>query len=289
MRSFFARLIYVLLVLGSVVSAGAQVLPPPPPNLQTTNIAASDSRVVAIGVVQALQDLETRYRPTVKVTLAVSQTLKGKPSQSEVITVRGSFGYLQKWIDSKAKVLFSVPISDHGTPLFINLSDPHAAAFNSDLELLDTPVGILRDLKKKIKAAEGASSPARFSVPVTDERLVGTVLANTPWRPHPWPADVPVDGHLQSYALKEILSKDANLRANGVAALRLFPIAHVDLVKQLLTDPSASIRESFPDSGGSDFVFFVRKAAVETLRQWKVPFNMPKLEEHRSSPSSPPP
>jgi len=268
----------VLLVL-MVTGQAQMIITPPAPNVQTIEMAASNSERIVTGTYRISHPVPgARWYD---ISYAVKSTLKGEPVPEITVRVRATRALLPPYIRLGDVYLISVPSTPGIDPFIADLSDPALVVLTAGLNLLRDAEEVMRRMLERIAETHGKPPAEKFAVPLPSKLIKAAGLEDPMQRGYR-EADVPVDEHLEAFARKELRSKDMRERINGLKALGLFKDADLHAVLPLLQDPEPLIdlQPAF-NHGIEGREYPVRRAAVNLLQQrgFPIPSPAPVLEE----------
>jgi hypothetical protein len=248
----------------------------------------ADSDLVVVGTVAKTTPQTMGAETWSRVTIAVSQTIKGSAAKTIDIVVRGRDHKLsgeRLWFlttsERRAKRDGDQPTKPGYAiaPFSIRAGrwgdgDTYALDGSAQMFTIDHQViGKRADLIAKATAAASSKATQAFQLDLPLDSPAGKVLygGSAVW------LYVPIDAALERSAIAWIASTNANTREQGVEALSNFQsAANIERLTKLLVDPAThDVTE-----GDKPTVrrYFVRKRAHEVLRRWGVPHTTPPLE-----------
>lgn len=239
-----ALLFFAAFVLSAV--AGAQWSPPPAPHFESIDLPAANARAIFLGTLKQLPTTERTWEGQ-KLTFTVKQVLKGKPGDTAEALVRSNDESLGLWISKPSELLVS--INEDGKGSVIDLSSPDLAVLTSDLKLLRKRDDVVKAVRERIQAVNGAPAVPVFSRSLPNWKLAGTPLTKqfNQYRNY-FVLDIPADARLEKSARAQIKLPDREARLDAIRALSLFVTPeNLALIKSMLNDEIGWERHQFVD------------------------------------------
>lgn len=165
------------------------------------------------------------------------------------------------WMDRSCRLLIAFNEFDRNHPTIIELSPNKPEVFKADFTLLRDPEEVIQAAKAVVKSAPiNVQRIHTFKLQVPHKAIKGT-------RWEDWSGlslSVPIDGHLEKRAIKNIHSDDPWRRYQAVKALSHFKSEdNVTLLKSLLDDPA---HNNGNEPGQRSY--YIRDEARKTLERW---------------------
>jgi hypothetical protein len=222
------------------------------------------------------------------VDIAIEETIKAELFRDEPYTGLNVFlpyraALLQGLMDRSHRLLVAVSGNNKDENVAIEL-DPET------LEVMTADLTLLRDPEAVLQAARAAVHrlPANVARVHTFERIVPReVVADTRWIESYRTGGhlgvfVPVDEHLEQWALAAVRSDDPMRKPAGIRALAYFKTdENIELVQPLLDDPHFFFHST--DGRTGERYYATRHAAYQTLRAWELDVQQPVYREEVES------
>ncbi|MEX0612290.1 MAG: hypothetical protein WD229_09225 [Pirellulales bacterium] len=240
----------------------------------TTSLEAK----VALSDVVVVGKITEFKRRAGEATIAVEQTLKGKPQDRLTVQVSGSEPPLDHWKIQGSRLMLFVRERIVYVESILDLSD-------GELEIMTADFAVLRKAEEAIRVAKeaGGRRTATKTSELFNLSVPGEAWAGTAWRHRCTHLSlaVPVDDRLERRAIEYLGSKIYSQRQEGVQALAHFKSdANVARLKAMLADEGYAYLQHAENNAGIEVRHYgIRASAYEALAAWGVTVPMPVIRE----------
>jgi hypothetical protein len=243
---------------------------------ESIECTVANARAVVVGVIVKVLD----GPESIAVTIAVEETLKGEHRDRVKVQLPGPAPIHPRTMPA-LRVLAALRADVATEGRVIDLSGRGPEVFAADFTVLKEPADVLRAARGAIRRMPGVRRIETFPLRVPARVTAGTRWEQSHGKGVSLILEVPVDEHLEEWALRSILSRSGLERDEGARALRFFRSeANVARVRSLLADPTWAHGMRAEDNMGQELrVYLVREAAYRTLTYWGVKADEPVTRE----------